>query len=167
MTFEGWWPINCYYDKKERLKLVLRKGDKITIIGYSRFLYENQLDEPLSKGMQVHHMDFDKNNNDLSNLVALPRGQHKKYHHCVDYIRSIPAKQKKTERAKVVGQFDFEKCTVEILTDRQGGKHTLLRNEYGRRTQVRNSEYEAWKNNFAGKPASESMIRKPILRNNS
>lgn len=43
----------------------------------------------IPQGYEIHHIDFNKNNNDISNLVAIPEWQHKKYHRCVDYIRNI------------------------------------------------------------------------------
>ncbi len=34
----------------------------------------------LPKGFDVHHLDHNRENNDISNLVALPKELHKKYH---------------------------------------------------------------------------------------
>lgn len=44
-----------------------------------RYIYEFY-NGKLPDGYDVHHRDFDKNNNDLSNLVALPRSEHMKIH---------------------------------------------------------------------------------------
>lgn len=32
----------------------------------------------------VHHIDFDRSNNNIENLLLLPRGLHNKYHMCLD-----------------------------------------------------------------------------------
>ncbi len=31
----------------------------------------------------IHHIDFDRTNNDIENLLLLPRGLHTKYHSCL------------------------------------------------------------------------------------
>lgn len=37
----------------------------------------------------VHHIDFDRSNNDMSNLMLLPRKLHSRYHFCVSAMRAI------------------------------------------------------------------------------
>lgn len=45
-----------------------------------RSFYEKQTKLKLPKNFEVHHMDFNRSNNKISNLVALPRNLHRKYH---------------------------------------------------------------------------------------
>lgn len=49
---------------------------------YRKF-YEKQTKLKLPKNFEVHHIDFNRNNNKISNLVALPRNLHKKYHNSI------------------------------------------------------------------------------------
>ena len=37
----------------------------------------------------VHHIDFDRSNNDISNLMILPKGLHSRYHFCISAMRSM------------------------------------------------------------------------------
>lgn len=37
----------------------------------------------------IHHIDFDRSNNDISNLILLPRSLHQRYHQCLIEISGI------------------------------------------------------------------------------
>lgn len=45
-----------------------------------RKLYENKLHIKIPKTYEIHHIDFDRKNNNIMNLVALPKKLHNKYH---------------------------------------------------------------------------------------
>ena len=45
-----------------------------------RKIYESETKTKIPKGFDVHHLDFNRDNNDISNLVALPRDLHAKFH---------------------------------------------------------------------------------------
>lgn len=45
-----------------------------------RKYYEEITGRQIPKGFEVHHIDFDRSNNDINNLVALPKGLHRDYH---------------------------------------------------------------------------------------
>lgn len=49
---------------------------------YDRF---NECD----KTFEVHHIDFDRNNNDLNNLVAIPKILHSEYHLTINILKEI------------------------------------------------------------------------------
>ena len=49
--------------------------------------YKRYYNIEFSKDYVVHHIDFDRSNNDISNLVLLPRKLHSKYHFCLSCIR--------------------------------------------------------------------------------
>lgn len=36
----------------------------------------------------IHHIDFDRSNNDISNLMILPKRLHSRYHFCISAMRS-------------------------------------------------------------------------------
>jgi hypothetical protein len=45
-----------------------------------RKIYENECGIELDSNTEVHHLDCDRNNNDIMNLVALPIAIHNKLH---------------------------------------------------------------------------------------
>ena len=55
-----------------------------------RKLYENYYNVKLSSSWDIHHIDFNHSNNDICNLVALPKELHHKLHTSYDeYLKSI------------------------------------------------------------------------------
>lgn len=48
-------------------------------MNYRKF-YEAMCNFQIPKDYEIHHIDFDRNNNKISNLVMLPAFLHKKYH---------------------------------------------------------------------------------------
>lgn len=48
-----------------------------------REFYSKALNVKLSPLFDVHHIDFNRNNNDILNLVALPKWLHGRYHMCL------------------------------------------------------------------------------------
>jgi hypothetical protein len=150
MTFEGYWPVNCFHDKQNRLRIVLKKGKFRIVVMYSRFLYENQLNEPLPENMEIHHLDFDRNNNELSNLVALTSAEHKKYHHCIDRFKSITAKYKRQQ--KIAPDYKVKEQSKDCLMIKKfrsnGKNYVLLEDSFGK-FNVRSSTYTSWlENNY-------------------
>ena len=49
------------------------------IMHYRKF-YEKLTNKKIPKDFEVHHIDFDRENNDIHNLIAIPRDLHRKYH---------------------------------------------------------------------------------------
>ena len=45
-----------------------------------RKIYEKAVGEKIEEGYEIHHIDFDRNNNNILNLVALPKCIHREYH---------------------------------------------------------------------------------------
>lgn len=54
---------------------------------YHRYIMEQVLGRTLSRDEVVHHIDGDRTNNDLSNLVVMSRSEHSKLHHQQGDIR--------------------------------------------------------------------------------
>lgn len=54
-----------------------------------RKIYETECNIKLPKGFVIHHIDFDRNNNSIDNLVALPEELHREYHIAVSQVRLI------------------------------------------------------------------------------
>lgn len=67
-----------------------------------RAIVEEELGRPLTSDEIVHHIDFDKHNNALSNLVVFDRSQHRKAHSSFESLVPILV-----ERGIIM--FDFDK----------------------------------------------------------
>lgn len=52
-----------------------------------RKIYEQHYNITLENDMVIHHIDLDRSNNDISNLLMLPRNLHSKYHMCLNALR--------------------------------------------------------------------------------
>ena len=51
-----------------------------------RLKYKRYYDIDFDKDYAIHHIDMDRNNNDIDNLLLLPRGLHNKLHLCFDGV---------------------------------------------------------------------------------
>jgi hypothetical protein len=65
------------------------KGGKVMAKDYRR-IYTKYFGE-IRKGYVVHHIDHDKNNNKLKNLVCIPVKIHGKYHHYSSHLKFLCA----------------------------------------------------------------------------
>lgn len=52
---------------------------KYNTFNYRKF-YEKQTGKKIPKDFDVHHIDFNRENNDIMNLVAIPKELHRNYH---------------------------------------------------------------------------------------
>lgn len=52
-----------------------------------RQLFKDHYRIEFSKDYVVHHRDFDRGNNDICNLMVMPRRLHAKYHYCLNAMR--------------------------------------------------------------------------------
>lgn len=53
-----------------------------------RKIYAEATGCEVPKNFDVHHIDFNRQNNDIQNLVALPKELHQRYHESLLYIHS-------------------------------------------------------------------------------
>lgn len=68
-----------------------------------RAVMEKHLGRKLSRDEHVHHIDGDRTNNDISNLVVLTRGEHSKIHREEEYKRGkIPFGTSNEKRKKKI-----------------------------------------------------------------
>lgn len=56
-----------------------------------RKLYEKECHIKIPKNYEIHHIDMNRENNDITNLVMLPKKLHKQYHYRLTILRSFPA----------------------------------------------------------------------------
>lgn len=54
-------------------------------MNYRKF-YENETLKKLPSSFEVHHLDGDRNNNKIENLLAIPKSLHLKYHSALDKV---------------------------------------------------------------------------------
>lgn len=70
--------IKVYRCKDGRLRVYDKNTKRVT--SYSRMIMEEHIGRELSATEQIHHIDGDANNNDISNLQILTLGEHQKLH---------------------------------------------------------------------------------------
>lgn len=63
-----------------------------------RKIYEMTLMEKIPKNFEIHHIDLNHNNNDIKNLIAIPKSLHQNFHKCINDI----------ERERIKCDFEFE-----------------------------------------------------------
>ena len=57
-------------------------------VDYRKKYFEHyHIDDP-GPEYHIHHIDFNRENNDVDNLLMLPRKLHNKYHMCVSALRA-------------------------------------------------------------------------------
>ena len=126
---------------KKRDFIVIKSDDKkCRLVSFHKFIYES-VNGPVPEGYTIHHIDFDKNNNDISNLIALPKKQHKKFHDCVNYIRGLSGRNIKI---KIEGSKNDEKYmelykkgfrAIKLIIN-QDKEYILMRDHIGNQFQI-------------------------------
>lgn len=64
--------------------------------------YKQQTGFDIPKGFEVHHIDLNHENNDVKNLVAIPKWLHQKYHGV------LPSVQSRFEKGLLLPKNDFQ-----------------------------------------------------------
>lgn len=78
--------VNTYRTSNNRLVAYCRDdNDKKRIMSYPRALMEIELGRPLEPYEDVHHIDGNKFNNDITNLMILNHGEHQRLHKEQEY----------------------------------------------------------------------------------
>lgn len=72
-----------------------------------RKIYENALKEKIPKDFDIHHIDLNHKNNDIKNLVAIPKTLHQKFHKYVNEMEQIRNDFKFEDLYKIGGNYDF------------------------------------------------------------
>jgi CRISPR/Cas system CSM-associated protein Csm2 small subunit len=82
-----------------------------------RKIYESALHIEIEKDFAIHHIDFNRENNDITNLVALPRGLHNKYHLHLNILRQIrPFEPCEELASKSIDGLNVEELELEETT---------------------------------------------------
>lgn len=75
---------------------------KRTKVDY-RQLYKEHYGLEFGSDMEVHHIDFDRSNNDINNLLLLPSSLHSKYHFVYSMLFGIKYDQSLQEELRLTG----------------------------------------------------------------
>lgn len=101
-------------------------------------IYIKSTGEPIELGNEIHHIDHDHGNNDIYNLVSLPKKLHKKYHNmrhkfnmAIEDILNLNFIYK-PEKEKYLKQI-FEFIEVKNEMDKYLNKRNYLIQSYGNR----------------------------------
>lgn len=134
---------NLCKDGRIRCVLVYNDGTKKTI-SYPKLLMENYLGRKLLPEEQVHHIDENPLNNDLSNLMVVLRGEHQRQHSTgKHYIISDETRKKRSLIAKELwkkGVYDNVKHPVHSEEHKQRIREGVLRYYRNKKKQEKDLE---------------------------
>ena len=131
--------------KGEIQKISIHKDGRPYFKGHGVHKWQVHTHYGWKEGMDIHHLDENKLNNSLSNLVYLTRSEHTKIHHKCQTL-SEETKQKMSEAKK-------------------GEKHPLYGKQLSEETKRKMSEAKKGNKNMLGKHHTEETKRK--IRNSS
>ncbi len=67
-------------DNRQHVLIIYKSGKRRTV-SYPKFLLEQEEKKILPRGIDVHHVDEDVENNDTSNLEVITHAEHSRKHH--------------------------------------------------------------------------------------
>lgn len=70
-----------------------------------RLKYKRYYGIEFDKSYEIHHIDFNKQNNDIDNLLLLPKELHNKYHYYLQVLDLLNWKKGKLELNLKISQF--------------------------------------------------------------
>ena len=109
----------------------------ISLMKNYRLKYKRYFGIDFGSEMVVHHIDFDRQNNDISNLLLLPKELHAKYHMILNALSVSP------DKTKADGFIDFRISNV-IATHYNANMLALLPetiNECSKWIDAKNNNY--------------------------
>lgn len=86
-----------------------------------RKIYEKKCNIKIPKGYEIHHIDFNRENNDIFNLVMLPKKLHSDYHKKLEKYLSIQYEvkiklQNSLDRGFMVNEY-IKKVDLKIIEE--------------------------------------------------
>ena len=148
----------CLDEKTGYYHGYLRKGVYDRLHRYIYEFYNGKLPD----GYDVHHKDFDKNNNNLSNLVALPKSEHVKIHMSnlseerLQKMRDNIAENVRPKASEWHGSKEgreWHKVHYEQMKDKLHQKHTFVCKNCGK-------EFDASRKGFCSNACKSAYRRK-------
>lgn len=80
-----------YRAKDGRYRCVISRNGSLRTVSYPRMVMEEHLGRELLPGEDVHHIDEDPSNNDVSNLEIVPHADHCRNHQ-LKYVKDVEVK---------------------------------------------------------------------------
>ena len=82
-----------------------------------RAIYKEFYDIEFDSSFVIHHIDFDRTNNDIENLILLPRGLHSKYHQTIREIQGTPKSENPLIDLKITTDMLYRRFAYEDLAE--------------------------------------------------
>jgi len=80
---------------------------------YRKF-YKDYYKIDFGKEYEVHHIDLDRNNNDISNLLLLPKELHKRYHKTIMKLTRTDNYNEKILKLNITSNFSIN-ANIEVI----------------------------------------------------
>ena len=82
-----------------------------------RAIYKEFYDIEFDSSFVIHHIDFDRTNNDIDNLILLPRGLHSKYHQVIREIQGTSKSENPLIDLKIKTDMFYRRFAYEDLAE--------------------------------------------------
>ena len=82
-----------------------------------RAIYKEFYDIEFDSSFVIHHIDFDRTNNDIENLILLPRGLHSKYHQVIREIQGTPKSENPLIDLKITTDMFYRRFAYRDLAE--------------------------------------------------
>ena len=82
-----------------------------------RAIYKEFYDIEFDSSFVIHHIDFDRTNNDIDNLILLPRGLHSKYHQVIREIQGTSKSENPLIDLKITTDMFYRRFAYEDLAE--------------------------------------------------
>jgi hypothetical protein len=89
MPYQGYKVYGPYIRPDGRKHVICIKGEERITVSYPRYVIEVHLGRKLPKDLDVHHIDGNETNDDISNLDLRPHGLHQSEHGNHSFIQFI------------------------------------------------------------------------------
>ena len=81
-----------------------------------RQYYKDYYGIDFSDEYEIHHIDFNHKNNEINNLVLLPKKLHRQYHYLLNIINSFKDKSSLTFNVKIQGnRINADNYKIDII----------------------------------------------------
>ena len=115
---------------------------------------------PIPKGYEIHHKDFDKSNNHISNLVCLSKSEHSKYH------ASLLTEQQRAERKENINKnalpkaIEWHKSEEGLAWHREHANTTGIHLQYDKKCDMCGKEFTGkWRDRFCSNACKSKWRR--------
>ena len=82
-----------------------------------RAIYKGFYDIEFDSSFVIHHIDFDRTNNNIDNLILLPRGLHSKYHQVIREIQGTPKSENHLIDLKITTDMFYRRFAYRDLAE--------------------------------------------------